>query len=221
MGLESYTNSLAAYLPNDRLFASKFIAGTNLRGLLRGLSPLARDADDAISEFKSEYYPETTTKLLEEWEQLLGLPDDCFDIADTIEERQRNVMIKLVCSAVQTLDDFQALLDKFGITISIQSGRSAIAFPLIFPIPMIGNAKESRFTLYIELAGIEANTFPYTFPIVFGSELGNLIECVARKIAPANVQLIFNYIDSDFGLITESGIPLVTESGGQLITQGI
>lgn len=219
MTIERYADTLASYLPNDRLFASKFSAGSNLRSLLVGAAYTLRGADDAIGEFKSEYPPETTSKLIEEWERLVGIPDGCFDVADTLEERRRNVMIKLVLSAVQTLEDFQRLLDEFGASVRIKTGRESISFPLTFPILFIGTEQEARFTLVIEIGGIQSGGFPYTFPITFGSSLGNLIECVARKVAPANVQIITRYVSLPF-LTTQDGTPLLTEDGQNLTTEG-
>lgn len=36
--VKAWTNSLARYLPGDELFSAKFIEGSNLRSLLKGLS---------------------------------------------------------------------------------------------------------------------------------------------------------------------------------------
>ena len=221
MSIERYTDTLAAYLPNDRLFASKFTQGSNLRSLLRGAASLLLGADESIAELRAEYYPATTTKLIEEWEALVGIPDDCFTVASTIEERRLNVMIKLVFSAVQTLEDFQELMEKMGVTVSAEAGSDAVKFPLEFPILLTGaTSNESRFTIVLLFDWLQQRTFPHAFPLLFGGPAGNFAECIARKVAPANVQLIFKYAGPpSSSLLTEDGLFLITEDGDLIFTE--
>jgi len=39
---------------------------------------------------------------LDEWERALGIPDDCFDLANTDDERRINILTKLAALGVQT-----------------------------------------------------------------------------------------------------------------------
>jgi len=47
--------------------------------------------------------PRTTFELLEEWERMVGIPDECQDVAGTIQERINAVVLKLTTRGGNTL----------------------------------------------------------------------------------------------------------------------
>ena len=189
-------DSLADYLPNGPLFVAKKCLDTNLRNLLEGLAESLRKAEEDINLTTSEYDIPTTTLFIEEWEKFVGIPDDCFIIADTIEQRRSNVLTKLTALGVQTADEFVELAAIFGVPVNVFSGAGEEAefFTLEFPAIFSVISKEARFTMIVEFLVPESEQFPYIFPFLFGSDLISILECLFNRLRPANVRVEFRQI---------------------------
>lgn len=182
--LEQYTNSLADYLPGGALFASRSVKDSNFRKLLRGMAGELFRSNGLLKEYCEEILPDLTVKFIREWESVVGIPDDCFDGTGTLAVRRRRVLTKLAALGVQTLDDFRSLATVFGVTARVVAGsESGVSFP---------SSKAARFTIVVSLTLPER--FPYTFPITFGDDLIALLECVFKKLKPANCQVLFQEI---------------------------
>jgi len=192
--VEEFTTSLAAYMPNDELFASKSIRDSNFRKFLRGLSWELYRANGFLREYADGVIPDRTEKFLDEWESALGIPDGCFTGAGSLDDRRRDVLIKLASLGVQTADDFVALAAMFGVTVTVRPGRAFSTFPLEFPILLFDTVKESRFTLVVDFTVQAANVFPMTFPIIFGTETLGTLECLFRRLKPANCNILFRQV---------------------------
>lgn len=179
---------ISEYLPDDETFESKAVAGTNTRIMLEVFGAQLRTFEQYLNTFTSEMDPSCATHLLPEWERALGIPDDCFQATASLSDRQRNALIKLSKMNVQTNADFQRLASAFGIFATIQSGIDYVASG---GTPFPGGDHEARFTIVISFSGGEPSTFPFTFPIVFGSSILGLLECIFAKVKPANCNVIF------------------------------
>jgi len=86
---------LAQYLRDDNLHEAKNREGSTLRKILLGLASEWLNFRSKINEVYNEYNPKTTTKMIEEWERFVGIPDNCIPVASTIEQRRLNVLLKL------------------------------------------------------------------------------------------------------------------------------
>ena len=193
---EDNTSSLAHYLPNGKLYQAKNIENTNLRKSLAALALELIRKETAIKTVADQYYPFTTTDLLERWEQALRIPDDCFKVDGvSLDQRQRQVIAKLAIDNIINKDDFIALAAFFGYIITIDYGFDASVFPAVFPIILGGSPKEEKFTMVVTFYGVEPPTgFPYTFDFVFEDDVETqFLECLIRKLSPANVHVIFRY----------------------------
>jgi uncharacterized protein YmfQ (DUF2313 family) len=76
---------------------------------------------DGLARVESETFrliaeanPLTTWEALTDWERVLGLPDECSKLSDTIEMRRRDVIAKLRAGGGQTKEYFQSILDTYG-----------------------------------------------------------------------------------------------------------
>ena len=68
-------------------------------------------------------------------------------------------------------------------------------FPLPFPLPFSVVNTEAKFTMIIQLPKELADCiFPLDFPMCFNATTSNQIECIFRKLRPANVKLIFEFV---------------------------
>jgi uncharacterized protein YmfQ (DUF2313 family) len=191
---DEQADSLADYLPNGYLFGAKKQVSTNLRNLLIGLTGLLQDAEENINLVSDEYDIRNTTLFIEEWEGFVGIPDNCFVVADTVEERRQNVLTKLAGLGVQTEADFVALAALFGLTVTITPGAVVGAFPMVFPLIFFPTGKAARFTMIVNFTVDDASRFPLTFPFTFGDAKIATLECLFNKLRPANVDVIFNQV---------------------------
>ena len=191
---DQHTQRLADYMPGGRLFRSKNIADSNFRKLLRGLSHELFTADGLLRDFQQDINPNVTTYFLNEWEQALGIPDDCFPGSGTEDERRRDILIKLSALGIQTVDDFVELAAVFGITVDVHGGRYFSKFPLEFPILLFDSEKASRFTIVVDFTVDAASKLPLTFPFTFGDEIIGGLECLFRRLKPANCDILFRQV---------------------------
>lgn len=195
--LEEHTNSLASYLPGGKLFNAARISGTNFRNFLVGLSNELALVEETNKLVADEYDVRTTTLFISEWESAFGIQDSCFNNTGTIEERRRNVLVKMASLGVQTAQDFIDIGAMFGVTLVVKSGSVLTpGFPFTFTFNLVDDANvDSRFTIVVEYSIANAtNQFPLTFPVVFGTDTIRIIECLFSKLKPANCILQFNQV---------------------------
>jgi len=192
--IDQFTDRLARYLPGDCLFASKGVNDSTFRNLLKGLAGEHFRANGLLKEYCEQILPDETVKFISEWESAVGIPDSCFSGTGTLDERRRDVLVKLASSGIQTQQDFIDLAALFGVAIDIQTGIESITFPLTFPVPMFNTIKDARFTIVVIFTTPIAETFPYTFPFIFGSAETGILECLFSKLKPANCNVIFRQI---------------------------
>lgn len=192
--LEEHTNALAQYLPGSELFEAKNIDGSNFRDLLRGLAGEFKTAQGYISTLEDEYFPDGTALYINEWESAVGIPDSCFSGTGDLEERQRDVIIKLASLGIQTEKDFEELAALFGVTVDVQQISPHAVFPMIFPIYFASGPIEARFTIIVTFTVDAASRFPLTFPFTFGDAALSTLECLFRKLKPSNCNIIFQQV---------------------------
>lgn len=126
----AYLDSIVGHLPPGDVWRSGQVEGTNLRALLDGLTPTVRRADLGIRTLVAEIVPSETTLLIAEWERAVGIPDGCFTTDGTIEQRRRNVVVKLAALGIQTQQDFIDLAARFGIVVTVVGGMDVRFDPL-------------------------------------------------------------------------------------------
>lgn len=192
--VDDYTDSLAAYMPGGELFINKSVHDSNFRKLLRGMAGELFDTNGYLRSYSAEILPDQTNLFIAEWESALGIPDTCFSGDGSLDERRRDVLVKLAALGVQTADDFVELAAVFGVSVTVNGGFDEIVFPLIFPVTMFNTEREARFTIVIRFTDQADNRFPLTFPFIFGSGEISILECLFTHLKPANCDLIFQQV---------------------------
>jgi len=184
---------LAQYLRDDNLHEAKNREGSTLRKILLGLASEWLNFRSKINEVYNEYNPKTTTKMIEEWEQFVGIPDNCIPVASTIEQRRLNVLLKLAGINATTEKQFKNVASILGYNIEVSNGVSTSTFPLTLPFLLISEAS-APFTIVITLpSSIQLNGFALTFPFTLTSQQPAILDCLFNKLKPANTQLFFRY----------------------------
>ncbi|MCK4830290.1 DUF2313 domain-containing protein [bacterium] len=176
------------------MFESARISDSNFRKLLLGLAGELFTAEGYLKTVSNEYDINTTSLLIDEWEGALGIPDSCFSGGGTLEERRRDILVKLASLGVQTEDDLINLAALFGVTITVSPGIDFAIFPLTFPWLFFSSETEARFTIIVDFSVQEANKFTLTFPFIFGTGEVGILECLFTKLKPANCDIIFRQV---------------------------
>lgn len=190
-----HLNAMANYLPKGRLFNAAFIEGSNLRNVLCGFAYTLEEAQNFILELEAEYNPATTTRFLDEFETLLGLPDLCLGRATTDEERRRDILLKLASNGVQTIADFERLGEIFGIDMKISTGADHSGFCANFPVLFFGNESDARYTIVVRLPPEQSDGFCLEFCYPYSSVTQNALKCMIEQSKPANTQIV--YVDCE------------------------
>ena len=184
---------LAQYLRDDNLHEAKNRDDSTLRKILLGLASEWLNFRDKINEVVNEYNPQKTTALIQEWEEFVGIPDDCIPVASTIEQRRLNVLLKLAGINATTEKQFKNVASILGYNIEVSNGVSTSTFPLTLPFLLISEAS-APFTIVITLpSSIKPSGFPLTFPFTLTSQQPAILDCLFNKLKPANTQLFFRY----------------------------
>lgn len=205
-----HVDALAANLPNGRVWTPKFRNDSNLRRFLFGVAPTMRTMDAAIQRFVSESIPSETEDFLAEWETALGIPDPCFPLALTADQRRRNIKIKLsVLAGISTRQDFIDLAALFGLVIDVRSGIDHVtvgtggygtALPALTIPGTFATAAIARMTMVVTENTPASVAFPWEFsaagPVIpvglkFALDDQNTLRCLIRKLAPANIDVLF------------------------------
>ena len=180
---------LEQYLPSNPLYH-----GDNLKKVLLGLAASWLDYRAFINKISVEYNVDTTEDLISSWEGFVGIPDSCFNIASTIEERRQNVLLKIAGLNVSTARQFENIAQILGFSIQVTSGIEEATFPMTFPITLL-NPGDLGFTILVRIdSSLKPAGFPYTFPFEFTGDAPEILQCLFNKIKPANTQVIFKYI---------------------------
>lgn len=184
---------LAQYLRDDNLHEAKNRDDSTLRKILLGLASEWLNFRNKINEVVKEYNPQKTTALIQEWEEFVGIPDECIPVASTIEQRRLNVLLKLSGINVTTEKQFKNVASILGYNIEVSNGVSTSTFPLTLPFLLISEAS-APFTIVITLpSSIKPSGFPLTFPFTLTSQQPAILDCLFNKLKPANTQLFFRY----------------------------
>ena len=126
------------------------------------------------------------------WENAVKIPDDCFVVAGTIEERRTNILIKLRSLGVLTAQDFIDLGNLLGFNITITPLADALYPP--YDVPFIPVEEGSRFVAVVKGDNIEGVFYPaYDVPFI-PQEINTIIECLFDTLKPAMTKYI--YIDN-------------------------
>lgn len=189
----SYTEALQALMPPGKAWPKRenSIQAAVLRALARSFSR----TDTAAECLLKGAFPGTATIMLAEWENTLGLPDDCaIGEMDSISDRQRAVVSKLISTGGLSRSYFINLAAAMGYSITITQFRQARVGMSVCGDAL--NGDEWPFTWQINAP---QTTIQYAQAglAYCGDPLrswGNkLLECRLNKLAPSHIHLLFNY----------------------------
>lgn len=184
-------NQLADHMPQGRVWESKYIENSNLRGLVVACASPFNISQSFIELIANEFDINQTTLLIGEWEKSVGLPDDCIGELTDIAERRAAVIRRLNKTPIVNMAELQAYVDILfvGAGIVLKTGVEYYDFELSFESDFIGDVN----TKFIIVAEIPATgeTFEYDFELEFsGATNDEKLRCVLEEVLPSNVVLV-------------------------------
>lgn len=188
---------IAQHLPANECYQSAFIEGSVLRKILEGLASQWLDTRTYFNNVYEEWNPENTTQYVQEWESVVGIPNDCIPIADTIEQRRQNILLKLAGLSAETESQIITLANILGLNASIIKGVNAniISETLIIPFIIVGNI-EAPYTIVINIAGYTSTVAisdDLIIPFTITDNEAEVFACLINKIKQSYTLVIINY----------------------------
>lgn len=188
-----YKAQLQRLFPQGKLF--KFFDGSNQDKLVAGIADELARIDDRGDKILQESDPRTTEELLPEWEEMLGLPDECGSNAVTVQDRRNQILQKLKLLGGQSKALYVELAQQLGYDVSIEDVIEYQPF-------VAGSRAGDRLT-----NGPWQHTWAMIIPeftvrpFVAGSYAGerlvefgdDLLECIITKYKPAQTIVLFIY----------------------------
>jgi hypothetical protein len=172
------------HLPTGEVWGAKLVEGTVINDVIFGAAKPFNITQGRISDLADDFNINQTAELISDWETSVGLPDDCFGIVNDISERRALVRERFARVPVVTLAEQQAFVDTIfiGVSVTLIPGEEYEGFDDEF---------DARFILVVEI-GAQLPLFEFDFEILFtGGANTDALECLLRKIVPANVVIVF------------------------------
>ena len=192
---EGTAQQLADSIPQGRAWGSKNVDDSNCRKLINSLAVVYNRVQQQIELLSDEFDILQTLELLPEWEESVGLPSECLGESETIQQRREAVVQRIKKDPIVTLSDFQNFLDGLfpGLGLKVIPGYEFYTFEYEFEIPFLG-AIDEKFILVVTVPVSEGG-FEYEFEIEFeGGPDTVQLECILRKITPANVIILIEFV---------------------------
>jgi uncharacterized protein YmfQ (DUF2313 family) len=171
--------------------------------------------DDRSKDLLTELDPLTATELIDEWETLLGLPDQCTPEGLTLQDRREQARQKLADQGGQSAPFLESVAEQLGFADTVVSdfrqfyvGRARVGDPLtndFIDAFTVGESVGSvllnvGWLFYFEVNSLASVNDPFEVgidtvgePLV---EFGNpLLQCTIRKLKPAHAAPFFTFRD--------------------------
>ena len=193
MNSEDYKQQLIALLPQGSLWPERQTSNNLTRLLLALAEELAR-VDARANELLNEIFPDTTVKLLPDWERIAGLPDICVGQLTLLQERRNSLLGVL---SIQ-----RGLSRQFYIDVAVRLGY-IITITEFLPF-RAGSSLTGDALYYTNAIMTWQVNAPGTTIIYFRAgqssagdplQISNnqLLECAMNALKPAHTKVTFNY----------------------------
>ncbi len=189
----SYLKMLLALLPEGLAWPKE--NGSNLNALMDGLAQeFARVDSKAKGLLREITDPRVANDMLDSWETMLGLPDECTAADETFEQRKNAAYSKLTSSGSINRQFYIDLAASLGFEITItefrpfRAGRSRAGDPLsngLWIFVWRVNAPSNTISYFRAGSGLAGEPLA-----VWGNDT---LECVIAKRKPAGTGVFFVY----------------------------
>lgn len=192
--VDFYKEQIKKLLPKGKLWEAA--PGTYLDKFLEGFAVELSRIDDRAQKLLEEADPRTTLELLDEWEAMTGLPDDCTGAEVTINDRRSAVLAKLTFNQSTNKQFYVDLANSLGYEIDLDDVITYNPF-------RVGDRVGER---------LNGMAWAHAFGLVLGENTTRLfrveesvvgerlvefgdatLECLIERYKPAHSSVLFNY----------------------------
>lgn len=187
-----YQDALSALLPQGAAWSREVQAP-----LMRFLGALALElsrVDGRAAQLLAETDPASTTELLADWERVVGLPDPCVTLAQTVAERRLALEGRLTSVGGQSRAFFIGLAARLGYSVTIDEFASSAAATAA-GIPFTGSGWANTWRVNVPTA---VSVTPFRAGAGAAGEplrawSNEVIECQFKRYKPAHTSVLFAY----------------------------
>jgi uncharacterized protein YmfQ (DUF2313 family) len=194
-----YVGVIKKLLP--RGWAWRSAPGSVMDKLLSTFAAEAARIEGRAFDFLSEMNPNNAFEMLDNWERLLALPDECSPEEElTLAKRRLRVLQKLTTGGGQSKAFYIRIAQQLGYDIGVFDVENYSAFRV--GISRVGdpltNTEEWAFAFQIKAPASSVRRFRVGQSVV-GERLvlaeNTTLECVIRRFAPAHTVPVFSYTE--------------------------
>lgn len=202
---DEQANILASFLPDGVVLKAKYLKNKNLFRLLRGFGKTYLRLESKVNELVNGRVLTESTAALDRWENVAGVPDECYKEIGSIDSRQRYTIGKLSSDGVSTAAELKWLCSVFGYDVDVIPGHYFWRNP--DARVEFSSEKESRFTIVFQvhtMTSIKSDSvFTFTFPIIFGEDFRGIVQCFIETVIDANVNGLWINADDLGGVVKD------------------
>ncbi len=205
---KDYRENLHGLLPQGEAWPKQ--AGTTLDRLLDALAGEFLAVDGGGMGVLGESVPSGAFHLLPDWERLVGLPDACSDLSETIGHRRAAVVGKVVSLLGVSPHDIVALGRRWGYRLRVREPASEAA---VTGTTLDLTGGKWRFVWYVDIGTIARFRYFDTLSDVltplcrYDGAFPNEFICRLRELVPAHTLLVIGYFQAP-EVLTWLGQPL-------------
>lgn len=144
-----------------------------------------------------ETNPARANYYINEWESLVGIPDDILNVEVELVDRVANVLFKITNNNEPTQKNILRFAQIFGVNIEFIDWSRNVMLPLKLPFLLLTREAQPYY-IYINVkasteVNVENSHIPYVLPFVLRTSIKNRFEKIVRLIIPANYDVVFLY----------------------------
>ncbi|MBS1017251.1 DUF2313 domain-containing protein [Acetobacter persici] len=115
---DQYTQQILQMLPPGKAFTRD--PDSNLYRMMYSLSGQIKQVDDTALDLAIDWQPGNTTNFLPEWQESLGLPDQCVTTSSPFEDQRNQVVARLTFSGSATAKFIQSYAESLGYEVEVK-----------------------------------------------------------------------------------------------------
>lgn len=202
--ISRYKFLIRKLLPPGKAF--EFPTGSQIEKTFDALAIEPARIEERGQNFLDELDPRQTFEMLDSWERLLGIPDECTPEGEaSISQRRARVLQKLTTGGGQSKAFYRLIAQQLGYDIEaldvinfrdFRVGQARVGEPLSNSESSLGAVTGWPFTYQIKAPAAFVRRFTVGQSTV-GERLvlpeNETLECVIRKFAPAHVTVLFSF----------------------------
>lgn len=189
---EDYLAGLQGLLPQGSAWPRE--ADAVWTGLLAAFAPTYERSGAAAAALVPDLFPAATVSFLPEWEETLGLPDECSGPEPTLQGRRQAVVSKLAARGGQSVPYYLGVAASLGAGIAVQEFAPSVAGRMRAGQPLRPEAWAHTWQVTVPAttvtyfrAGVSAAGEPLSAPA------SSAAACVLRRLAPAHTAVLVAY----------------------------